>query len=175
MSIFLSVSLYLCLFIYISVSISPYNSVTDASALDAIRRYRTAFTHVKMYTSLSLSLYHYLCLYIFISISLSLYLCLSISVSISLIKSLTDASALDTIRRYKTVFTREQIYISVSISLSLSLYLCLFIYISVSISPYNSVTDASALDAIRRYRTAFTREQIGKLEKEFIKENYISR
>ena len=59
---------------------------------------------------------------------------------------------------------------------NLSFVILLFNYLfsDKSLSP-NCPTSQQALDNIRRYRTAFTREQIGMLEKEFMKENYISR
>ena len=45
-------------------------------------------------------------------------------------------------------------------------YVC-FLFIAESSPPDEA--------SVRRYRTAFTREQIGRLEKEFYKENYVSR
>lgn len=42
-------------------------------------------------------------------------------------------------------------------------------------TPTSCPTSGPSAAEIRRYRTAFTREQIGRLEKEFLRENYVSR
>ncbi|XP_042227421.1 homeobox protein XHOX-3-like [Homarus americanus] len=42
-------------------------------------------------------------------------------------------------------------------------------------SPASSAADGTQDSGIRRYRTAFTREQVTRLEREFLRENYVSR